>query len=71
MNPPKTLTLHKLPATPDSAPSKEKLRLVTPRGRLVHLYTGVVFTEDVSRLVEVDTFVQAQIDAGKLLVSEE
>lgn len=35
------------------------------RGEMRHLYTNVVFTSDPKK-VEIDGFLQAQIDAGKL-----
>lgn len=37
------------------------------RGEMRHLFTNVVFTSDPKK-VEVDGFLQAQIDAGKLEV---
>ena len=39
-------------------------------GPMVHLFTNAVFTADPKK-VEVDTWVQAQIDAGKLKIADE
>ena len=39
----------------------------TNSGTMVHLFTNVVFTQDPKK-VEIDAFVQAQLDAGKLVI---
>jgi len=67
-----TLTLNP-PAPPAStplAPAAPKKGLVsTKTGRLVHLFTNVHFTTE-QKLHEIDAFVQAQVDAGKLVVQD-
>lgn len=39
----------------------------TNGGTMVHLFTNVVFTTDPKK-VEIDSFVQSQLDAGKLVI---
>lgn len=52
-------------------PSAAKKVLVrTPNGRMIHLFTNVEFTTDPKK-VDLDSFVQAQLDAGKLVISED
>lgn len=60
------------PAAPVSAetPKVTKVRVRTQQGEMLHLLTNVRFTTD-SKLVELDAFVQAQLDAGKLVISAE
>lgn len=55
-------------AEEDSKAKKPKLAFVRAvHGEMRHLFTNVVFTGDPKK-VEVDGFLQAQIDAGKLEV---
>ena len=49
------------------AASSTKVYVRTVSGTMVHLFTNVVLTTDPKK-VEIDGFLQAQIDAGKLLV---
>lgn len=56
------------PATPTPKPNKAYIRTV--QGEMVHLFTNVHFTTDPKK-VEIDSFVQVQLDAGKLLISED
>ncbi len=58
------------PKAESAAPQPRKLYLRTVSGELIHLFTNVKFTTDPKK-VEVDGFVQAQIDAGKLVVADE
>jgi hypothetical protein len=57
------------PASPkaetDKGPEKAYLQ-----GELLHLYTGARFTINPLK-VELDSFVQSQLDAGKLILSDE
>ncbi len=54
-------------------PSKwpERARLVTAQGRMLHLHTGHWFSQEPGKKVEIDDFIRAQLDAGKLLISED
>lgn len=45
----------------------KKAYVRTNGGEMVHLFTNVVFTKDPKK-VEIDSFVQAQLDAGKLVI---
>lgn len=69
--PAKTLTL-KPEAAPVAAeaPKLKKAYVRTVQGEMVHLFTNVRFTIDPKK-VELDSFVQAQLDAGKLVISED
>jgi hypothetical protein len=60
------------PATPKAETDKgpEKAYVRTPQGELLHLYTGARFTINPLK-VELDSFVQSQLDAGKLILSDE
>lgn len=52
----------------EQKPDQPKMAFVRAvRGEMRHLFTNVVFTSDPKK-VEVDGFLQAQIDAGKLEV---
>lgn len=51
-------------------PTPKKVFVVAVNGDMLHLYTNVWFTKDPKK-VEVDDFVQAQLDAGKLAISDE
>lgn len=58
------------PAKADDAPkaktaSKKLVYVRAVHGALHHLFTGVTFTADPKK-VEIDGFLQAQLDAGKL-----
>lgn len=56
------------PAKTDDAPKIRAKKAVYVRavyGNLHHLFTGVTFTTDPKK-VEIDGFLQAQLDAGKL-----
>lgn len=53
---------------PAAQPRKAYIRTVS--GELLHLFTNVTFTTDPKK-VEVDGFVQVQLDAGKLVVADE
>lgn len=58
-------------AKPSAKASEPKKALVrTPSGQMVHLFTNTVFTADPTK-VEIDSFVQSQLDAGKLVVAED
>lgn len=46
-------------------PEVESVYVVAVYGSLTHLFTNVVFTKDPKK-VQLDGFLQAQIDAGKL-----
>lgn len=46
-------------------PEVESVYVVAVYGSLTHLFTNVVFTNDPKK-VQIDGFLQAQIDAGKL-----
>ena len=48
-------------------PALKKAYIRTLGGSMVHLFTNVVFTTDPKK-VEIDGFVQAQLDAGKLVI---
>ena len=51
---------------PKAKPTPKKLAYVRAvHGALHHLFTGVTFTADPKK-VEIDGFLQAQLDAGKL-----
>lgn len=57
------------PSTPakDPAPQATSVKRVRAvHGTLRHLFTNEVFTPDSEKKVEIDSFVQSQIDAGKL-----
>ena len=54
--------------TEPKAPAKFWVRAV--HGNLLHLFTNVVFTSDPKK-VEIDGFLQAQLDAGKLEIVTE
>lgn len=41
--------------------------IIAPHGDILHLFTSVVFTKDPKK-AEVDSFLQAQLDAGKLQI---
>jgi len=59
----------KVPNAPikDSAPKADtRKRVRAVHGTLRHLFTNEVFTPDSDKKVEIDSFVQSQIDAGKL-----
>lgn len=66
------------PAAPDtkvegSAPETSKLQkayVAAVHGDMLHLFTNVWFTKDPKK-VEIDQFVQAQLDAGKLVIADE
>lgn len=47
-----------------------KQRIKVPTGKMLHLYTSVWFTPDPKK-VEVDQFIVSQLDAGKMVVSED
>ena len=68
------MTQHKHTAPTPKAetppPSPKKLYIRTVSGELLHLFTNVTFTTDPKK-VEVDGFVQAQLDARKLVVADE
>jgi hypothetical protein len=51
--------------TEDTAKAPAKVYVRAVHGELHHLFTGVVFTADPKK-VEIDGFLQAQIDAGKV-----
>lgn len=56
------------PAKTDDAPKTRAKKAAYVRavyGNLHHLFTGVTFTTDPKK-VEIDGFLQAQLDAGKL-----
>lgn len=48
----------------------KKVMVYAVYGDMLHLYTNVWFTKDPKK-VEVDAFIQAQLDAGKLAISED
>ena len=50
--------------TKEVAPEKG-VYVRTVHGEMRHLFTNVVFTQDPKK-VEIDSFLQAQIDAGKM-----
>lgn len=52
------------------SPEAKKVFVRTPSGQMVHLFTNVVFTADPKK-VDLDGFVQAQLDAGKLVIAED
>lgn len=52
------------------AAEAKKVFVRTPVGQMVHLFTNVVFTTDPKK-VDLDGFVQAQLDAGKLVIAED
>ena len=56
--------------TKEKETSPKKVFVVAVNGNILHLYTNVWFTKDPKK-VEVDDFVQAQLDAGKLAISDE
>lgn len=56
--------------TKEKETSPKKVFVVAVNGDILHLYTNVWFTKDPKK-VEVDDFVQAQLDAGKLAISDE
>jgi len=63
-----TLSLSAKTPKPDTAPKKVWVRTV--QGEMVHLFTSFRFSTRPERVV-LDQFVQTQIDAGKLLESDE
>jgi hypothetical protein len=65
----KTLTLNP-PAEAPKEPAKKKAYVRTVQGDMVHLFTNVRFTTDPKK-VEIDSFVQTQLDAGKLILSDD
>jgi len=48
----------------------KKVFVRTQSGKMIHLFTNVEFTTDPKR-VDLDSFVQAQLDAGKLVIAED
>lgn len=63
-----TTTKDAAPVKPEDAPKTRSKKAVYVRavyGNLHHLFTGVTFTTDPKK-VEIDGFLQAQLDAGKL-----
>lgn len=50
--------------TPAQTPKVRKALISTVQGTMVHLYTNQTIGTD-PKLVEVDAFTQAQLDAGK------
>lgn len=55
-------------ATPaDKAPAKKRVYAVN--GDMIHLFTNVRFTKD-SKPVEVDNWIEVQVEAGKLAYDE-
>lgn len=51
-------------------PTVKKAYVRTVQGEMVHLHTSVRFTTDPKK-VEIDQFVQAQLDAGKLMLADD
>ena len=63
-----TTTKDAAPVKTEDAPKTRPKKAVYVRavyGNLHHLFTGVTFTTDPKK-VEIDGFLQAQLDAGKL-----
>lgn len=61
-----TLSLKK-DVAPAQKASVETVSVRTVSGRMVHLFTNAVFTVE-PQLVELDDYVNSQVEAGKLLV---
>lgn len=55
------------PATTPEVKPVEKAYIKAVRGDMLHLFTGVLFTQDPKK-VEIDGFVRVQLDAGKLQI---
>lgn len=58
------------PAAPAAGLLGTKQWVRVPTGKMLHLYTNVWITTDPKR-VEVDEFLLGQIEAGKMVISEE
>lgn len=56
-------------AAPAEYPEKGYVKVKAPTSELHHVLTGAVFSEDPKK-VEIDAFVKAQIEAGKLQIVE-
>ena len=57
-------------AAPANAPYPKVARIVEVNNDMLHLHTNVWFTKD-SKKVELDDFIRAQLDAGKLAIVED
>lgn len=59
-------------APPDvAAPASNKVRIVAVHGDFYHQLTGQKFTQTEETEADLDSFLQVQIDAGKLRVASD
>jgi hypothetical protein len=56
------------PAAESKAKPEKKFLVQPVHGRMVHVLTGVVF-DGTTEVKEIDSWLQAQIDAGKIVLA--